>query len=165
MGQGTHLLRPGTEHFLSIDAMDTISDSSVKEFLSPEQRNCLFGEEREVTYFLIYFFFKSFAYCSLRCTPLTPSPPACSSVAWPGQQIRQGWTVCPGTSHRSLRCRPRSATPGTRAPSWPQCAAPRARPARTACRTARPPPSAWPPPLPHSAAAPPLTPGCPGCAS
>ena len=52
MGQGTHLLRPGTEHFLSIDAMDTISDSSVKEFLSPEQRNCLFGEEREVTFFL-----------------------------------------------------------------------------------------------------------------
>ena len=63
MGQGTHLLKPGNEHFLSLSATDTISDSSIKSDLEPEQRNCLFSSERSLKFHTNY----SLSACLFEC--------------------------------------------------------------------------------------------------
>ena len=49
MGQGTHLLKPGYEHFLSITATDIISDSKIKTYLKPKERKCLFPSEKQLS--------------------------------------------------------------------------------------------------------------------
>ena len=50
MGQGTHLLKPGNEHFLSLTAIDTISDIKVQSYLKPEKRKCYFPHEKNLQF-------------------------------------------------------------------------------------------------------------------
>ena len=45
MGQGTKVLKPGHEHFLSLSAVDTITNERIQTYLKPEKRKCLFPDE------------------------------------------------------------------------------------------------------------------------
>ena len=48
MGQGTKLLKPGFEHFLSLTATDTISDRRIETNLKPKERKCFFPTEKKL---------------------------------------------------------------------------------------------------------------------
>ena len=48
MGQGTKVLKPGHEHFLSLTAVDTISDRKIETSLTPEKRKCFFPQEKSL---------------------------------------------------------------------------------------------------------------------
>ena len=54
MGQGAHLLKPGNEHFLSLSAVDTISDGEIKSYLKPAQRKCYFPDEKHLKFHTQY---------------------------------------------------------------------------------------------------------------
>ena len=54
MSQGSHLLRPGMEHFLSISATDTVADPAIESNLQPAARKCYFPSELPLQFHLNY---------------------------------------------------------------------------------------------------------------
>ena len=54
MGQGTKILRPGYEHFISLTATDTVSDRKIQANVRTKKRNCYFTEERGLQFHTNY---------------------------------------------------------------------------------------------------------------
>ena len=60
----SHILTPGHEHFVSLNAINTISAAGVKSELEPESRNCYFPDEYPLTFHQNY----SQAACLFECS-------------------------------------------------------------------------------------------------
>ena len=60
--QGSHLVSPGSEHFLALDAVDTAAEAGVAS-LAPAQRACLFPGEQQLLFHRNY----SQAACLFEC--------------------------------------------------------------------------------------------------
>ena len=81
MGQGTKVVRPGYEHFLSLTAVDTISEQGIKS-LKPEKRKCLFPDEKPLKLHTNY----SQSACLFECAlswAITSSKLSCSPWYFP----------------------------------------------------------------------------------
>ena len=112
MSQGSHLLRPGMEHFLSVSAIDTVADAAIKDNLEPAARKCYFPTELPLQFHLNY----SQSACLFECglswaasssglsclpwffPPLTPSPSAKICDPWDTQTFLAALRRAPRSS-------------------------------------------------------------------
>ena len=112
MGQGSHLLKPGHEHFLSLTAVDTVADAAIRTGLGPEARKCYFPGERALQFHTNY----SQSACLFECGlswATTSSQLSCLPWYFPSLTPRPDAQICDPWSAQiflaALRRAPRSS--------------------------------------------------------